>query len=130
MKSPKTSKLLGFKSNSDEWKMEREEVFSQIKTFIQHSEELSHPKAKHIMCLFTDASDGHCGAMLNQNHPDQLDQEQEPLAVLSGPFTKTQLRWSVIEKEAFPIIEANSVTFCSPQMDLDSYRSSQPRLRF
>jgi len=47
MKSAKSSKLLGFKFNFDEWTMEHGEVFSQIKTSIQHSEQIfSHMEAK------------------------------------------------------------------------------------
>ena len=30
----------------------------------------------------------------------------EPLAFLSGSFTGSELNWGMIEKEAFPIIEA------------------------
>ena len=74
------------------------------KTSIQHSLELPQSKPDYVMCLFTDASDGHWGATLTQTHPDQLGL---PIpAFLSGSLTKTQLRWSVIEKETFPIIEA------------------------
>ena len=37
---------------------------------------------------------------------DILMQRHEPLAFLSGTFNKSQKHWSVIEKEAFPIVEA------------------------
>ena len=33
-------------------------------------------------------------------------QRHEPLAFLSGTFNRSQKHWSVIEKEAFPIVEA------------------------
>ena len=37
---------------------------------------------------------------------DILMQRHEPLAFLSGTFNRSQKHWSVIEKEAFPIVEA------------------------
>ena len=63
--------------------------------------------------------------MITQTHPDQLDQpipgqKHEPLAFLSETLTKTQLRWGVIEKESFTIIE--TIIFCSSQM----YSHSSP----
>jgi len=49
--------------------------------------------------------------MLTQTHPDKLHlpmpkQEHEPVAFLSGSFTKTQQHWGVIEKEPFLTIKA------------------------
>jgi len=72
---------------------------------------LAHLKKEHEMCPFTDASDWHWRVILTQVPKDQLklavsEQHHEPLAFLSGSFCSTQRRCSVIEKEAFPIIQS------------------------
>jgi hypothetical protein len=77
--------------------------------------ELAYPKADNVIYLFTDASDGHWGVMLTQTYPDQVNlaipgQVHEPLALLSGFFAKTQLPWSVIEKEAFHYRQSASLS--------------------
>jgi len=53
----------------------------------------------------------HHGAVLTQVPPGQADlplqdQDHRPLGFISGTFDKTQLRWSVTEKEAYAIIFA------------------------
>ena len=68
-------------------------------------------KVYNEMCLFTDASDLHWGAILTQVPKDQLklafnEQHHEPLEFLSESFCSTHRRCSVIEKEAFPIIQS------------------------
>ena len=88
---------------------EHEEAVRQIKASIELSVELAHLKPDCVMCLFTNAFDGHWSAVLTQTHPDQLDlailgQEHESLAFLNGSFTETQQRRSVIEKKDFHII--------------------------
>ena len=61
--------------------------------------------------MLTDASDFHWGIILTQVPKKHLkvsvhDQEHEPLAFIGGSFNAFQLRWSIIEKEAFPIMES------------------------
>ena len=61
------------------------------------------------MCFFTDASEYHWGVIVTQMTKEDLDvlmQRHEPLAFLSGNFNRSPKHWSVIEKEAFPIVEA------------------------
>jgi RNase H-like domain found in reverse transcriptase/Integrase zinc binding domain/Chromo (CHRromatin Organisation MOdifier) domain len=72
---------------------------------------LAHANPQHIACLFTDASETNWGAILTQVPPSDLDlpfeeQRHEPLAFLSGSFKKAASRWSVLEKEAFALIES------------------------
>jgi hypothetical protein len=60
--------------------------------------------------LFTAASDFHW-EIITQVPKKQLkvsmhDQEHKPWAFLSGSFNATQRRWSIIEKEAFQIMES------------------------
>ena len=61
------------------------------------------------MCFFTDASEYHWGVIVTQMPKQDLDvlvQRREPLGFFSGTFNRYQKHWSVIEKEAFPIVEA------------------------
>jgi hypothetical protein len=71
---------------------------------------LAHPKEDSDVCVFTDASQDHCGAFITQVPPGDLskpreEQQQEPLAFLSGSFKDASSRWSIVEKEAFAIVE-------------------------
>ena len=70
---------------------------------------LAHPDPAKTFCLYTDASQDHWGAVLNQIPGDQIDkpledQAHEPLAFLSGTFKGASLRWSTTEKEAYAIV--------------------------
>ena len=72
---------------------------------------LAHPNFANEFCLFTDASDLHWGVVLTQlndkNKASKVyERHHEPLAFLSGSFSGSQLRWSIVEKEAYPIIIA------------------------
>jgi hypothetical protein len=82
-----------------------------MKHIITHSVTVAHPKDGYEVCLFTDASDFHWGVIVTQMPKGDLDldvlvQRHDPLAFLSGTFNRSQKHWSVIEKEAFPIVEA------------------------
>ncbi|KMS64846.1 hypothetical protein BVRB_042070, partial [Beta vulgaris subsp. vulgaris] len=86
--------------------------FEDCKDVIAKAVTLAHPKDDTMFCLFVDASKDHWGIMLTQTDPEMLkkrdiaDQGHEPLAFLSGTFRGAQQRWAIIEKEAFPIMEA------------------------
>ncbi|KAH9137013.1 hypothetical protein AeRB84_018060 [Aphanomyces euteiches] len=63
-----------------------------------------------MVCVFPDASLRFWGAIVTQVPMNQLSlsidsQDHEPLAFLSGPFRGSQMAWSIIEKEAFSIVE-------------------------
>ena len=86
-------------------------AFSRVKELVTHAVTFAHPKQDYELCLFRDASNFHWGIILTQAPKKQLkvsvhDQEHETLVVLSGSFNATQRRWSIIEKEAFPIMES------------------------
>jgi hypothetical protein len=68
----------------------------------------------NILCqhmpTLTDTSDRFYAGLVTQIHEGQLDlsmeeQDQQPLAFLSGEFKGAQLRWTVPEKEGFAIID-------------------------
>ena len=61
--------------------------------------------------MFTDASQRHWAGMLTvvedwmEGVPVQ-EQNHRPIKTFSGEFKRSELNWSTIEKESFPIIEA------------------------
>eukprot|EP00644_Phytophthora_capsici_P014591 jgi/Phyca11/124561/e_gw1.54.365.1 len=70
--------------------------FELVKKLLQSSAMMTHPREQATYCLFTDASDYGWASILTQEH--------ELLVCKSGSFTGAQLHWSVIEKEALPIV--------------------------
>ena len=94
-----------------EWTEQMNKAFENVKKLIENAVRLAHPDFEKQFCLFTDASDLHWGVVLTQvtRIDDQeciTKQSHEPLSFLSGSFSGSQLNWSIIEKEAFPIIAA------------------------
>ena len=94
-----------------EWTEQMNKAFENVKKLIENAVRLAHPDFEKQFCLFTDASDLHWGVVLTQVTwiDDQeciTKQSHEPLSFLSGSFSGSQLNWSIIEKEAFPIIAA------------------------
>ena len=62
--------------------------------------------------VFTDASHLHWGAMVTQVPDADLrsgvhtsEMRHAPLAFVSGSFTNSKLRWAILDKEAFAIVE-------------------------
>ena len=93
------------------WDSEHLKCFNDCKEALAHSVTLAHPDEDFDFYLCTDASHMHHGAVLTQVPPGQADlplqdQDHRPLGFISGTFDKTQLRWSVTEKEAYAIIFA------------------------
>lgn len=93
------------------WKEEHDVAFKNIKQQLARSTTMAFPKSSCQMCLFTDASDTHWGAVLTQIPESEVgmelkEQKHEPLAFLSGAFTGSSSKWSVPEKEGFAVVEA------------------------
>ena len=94
-----------------EWSEQMDDAFRNVKKLLENAVRLAHPDFDKQFCLFTDASDLHWGVVLTQvTWIDEQEcitkQSHEPLSFLSGSFSGSQLNWSIIEKEAFPIIAA------------------------
>lgn len=90
---------------------EEKACFDQVKDLLGKSMVLSHPDDSAITCLFTDASDTGWAVVITQVrdwNDDRAIHEQEHrlLVCLSGAFQGAQRNWSVIEKEAYPIVHA------------------------
>jgi len=108
--SAKSSKLKSVQLK-EIWKEEHSKCFERMKHIIALSVTVTHPKDGYEVCIFTNASDFHWGVIVTQMPKEDLDldvlvQRHEPLAFLSGTFNRSQKHWTVIEKEAFPIVEA------------------------
>ncbi|OWZ02624.1 hypothetical protein PHMEG_00025787 [Phytophthora megakarya] len=70
-----------------------------------------HPDPNCAVALYRDASQAFWAAVctsINEEDSSRLlgQQNRRPLAFLSGKFTRAQLRWPTIEKEALAIVEA------------------------
>ena len=86
-------------------------VYDEIKAKIGQHATLSHPDDQATLCLFTDASDTGWGVIVTQvaNFNPGVpvhEQTHELLVCMGGNFKGAQLHWSVIEKEAYPIVQA------------------------
>ena len=82
------------------------------KKCLKHVEEatlLAHPDEEQALCVFTDASDRFWSAVVTQVPHEQLpkvfhSQMHQPLLFMSGEFKGSRARWSIVEKEAYPIV--------------------------
>ena len=99
--------------------MTREELaaFDSVKEVLSRAATLAFPKPDAETCLLTDASDVGWSVIVTQveqwrkNVPVH-DQHHELHICIGGTFTGAQRHWSVIEKEAFPIVTAcNKLTY-------------------
>jgi len=93
------------------WGADHDSAFQQIKSFLAQSLKLAHPKQGYVTCLFSDASDTHWSSVLTQVPEQEMDrcvedQNHEPLSFLSGAFSGASANWSIVEKEAFSIVES------------------------
>jgi RNase H-like domain found in reverse transcriptase len=71
---------------------------------------LAFPDPDKRICVLTDASDRFYAGLMTKIDMEQLDltmeeQDNQPLAFLSGEFKYPQLRWTVPEKEDFAIVD-------------------------
>ena len=93
------------------WGPEESKCFLHVKEALKNQCMLSHVDQSKTLCLFTDASNTHWGAVLTQIPPEDKDkdvdkQRHEPLSFLSGTFSGSSRDWSTPEKEAFAIVES------------------------
>eukprot|EP00644_Phytophthora_capsici_P005172 jgi/Phyca11/96115/e_gw1.1.1847.1 len=73
-------------------------AFDEVKEMLATSATLAFSNDSATTCLFTDASDVGWAVIVTQQH--------KLLTCMSGTFTGSQLNWTVIEKEALPIVTA------------------------
>ena len=85
-------------------------ALERTKAALSHVVELCHPDPAKRLCFFADASEQHWGSVITQVPVDQLDRPLEaqnhgPLMFLSGTLSGAAKRWSIVEKEAYAIVE-------------------------
>jgi hypothetical protein len=83
--------------------------FKQCQIALENLVTLAHPSTARRICMYTDASSLFWSSITTQVPPEDLDlppaeQRHEPLAFLSGSFTRAMSRWSIVEKESFAIL--------------------------
>ena len=91
------------------WSKEEEKAWENVKEMLRHSVTLAHPDPKAEVCVFTDASEEYWGAIVTQIPKEDLkkpleNQRHQVLALLSQRFKGSQLRWAIVEKEAYAIV--------------------------
>jgi hypothetical protein len=108
--SRKKSKLTKLLLKDCGWDQVHEKSLANLKVALTEMVPLAHPNEEADVCVFTDASQDHWGAVVTQVVSGELskplqDQHHEPLAFLSGSFKDASSRWPIVEKEAFAIVE-------------------------
>ncbi|KAH7467435.1 Transposon Ty3-G Gag-Pol polyprotein [Phytophthora ramorum] len=83
-------------------------AFDNVKDMLASAATLAFPNDSATTCLLTDASDIGWAVIVTQVKDFDIkvpvqDQQHQLVECLSGTFTGSQLNWTVIEKEAFPI---------------------------
>jgi RNase H-like domain found in reverse transcriptase/Integrase zinc binding domain len=91
------------------WSDTERSSFEQCKKALARQATLSHRDSLMRLCFYTDASDTVWSGIVTQVSRSHLGsphiaQCHQPLGFLSGRFNKTQLGWSVLEKEAFAVM--------------------------
>ncbi|POM57618.1 Hypothetical protein PHPALM_37843 [Phytophthora palmivora] len=98
-------------ADSTAFETARRTAFETARQLLTTSQTLHYPSQNASIVLMSDASDRGWGSIVTQvkDWVDGLpvtDQRHELLVCKSGKFDDTASRWSIIEKEAFPIIWA------------------------
>jgi transposase InsO family protein len=100
--APLNQMIVPYKKNSNIkviWTPELINAFHEIKNQVSECTTLYFLDDTAPITLHTDASDYGIGGYLFQT----IDEDDKPIAFVSKSLTKTQLRWSVIQKEAYAI---------------------------
>jgi RNase H-like domain found in reverse transcriptase len=87
------------KAQKIKWTSEAVTAFNTVKAEISKCTTMHFLNDSDPICLHTDASDYGIGCYLFQT----VDGVEHPVAFVSKSLSKTQLRWSVIQKEAYAI---------------------------
>jgi RNase H-like domain found in reverse transcriptase len=102
---------LGHISLDPSWGKEHTASYETLKQQLTNQVKLSYPKEDYDLVLCTDASETHWTGVMTQVPKDQLDQpleeqHHEPLGFLSGTFGGPSKSWSIVENEAYAVVEA------------------------
>jgi hypothetical protein len=91
------------------WRYKHDICLQRIKECLKNQVKLAYLDRKQSLCMFTDARDLFYGIMLTQIPNEDVGkpfehQKHSPHVFLSGNLTNSQLNWSKIENEAYPIV--------------------------
>jgi hypothetical protein len=112
---PRRTKAAASKVSLDKigWDVRHNAAFNDLKAAIVNATTVALQDPEQRLCLFTDASDFHWGAILTQvpvadRYGDKQVSEwrHTPLAFLSGSFKGASLRWATPDKEGYAVVEA------------------------
>ena len=85
------------------WTESCQRSFELLKEKLSYAPLLVYPDINKPYILYTDASDKCIGACLAQEVEGPEGVEQKPIYFLSHKLSKTQMKWPIIEKEAYAI---------------------------
>ncbi|KAE9009233.1 hypothetical protein PR001_g16486 [Phytophthora rubi] len=96
-----------------EWSPELDACFREVKLLLLRAAPLAHPAEDAAVCLLTDASADGWSVIVSQVVKWDADlpvhqQQHQLLVCKGGMFKGSQRNWSIVEKEAFPIVKACS----------------------
>jgi hypothetical protein len=91
------------------WGVEQDRSWENVKQMLLRSVTLAHPDPQKTVCIFTDASENFWGAIVTQIPKEDEGkpfekQAHQVLAMLSHAFKGSQLRWAIVEKEAYALV--------------------------
>jgi transposase InsO family protein len=89
------------RSNRITWNAEAHLAYISIRALINDCPTMYFLQPEGELYCYTDASDYGIGGYLYQ----LIDGKEQPIAFVSKSLTATQLRWAIIQKEAFAIFE-------------------------
>ena len=97
---PLNSLLQKGKNVENDWKKEHDQALERMKHELTNAPLLAYPDDSKPKILRTDASKGYISGILSQKNDDNTE---SVLEYGSHTLNSTQVRWSVIEKEAYAI---------------------------
>ena len=91
------------------WDSACDRAWEDCRLMLQEAVTLAHPDPTLEVCVFSDASHTHWGAVITQVPAEQMqlplrEQVHQPLIFLSGAFRGSSLKWPIIDKEAYALI--------------------------
>jgi RNase H-like domain found in reverse transcriptase len=110
-KSRRTKKTAAAASLLQIWGPGEQAAFKYLQAAIIESMSLAFPDPDKRICVLTNASDRFYPGLMTQIHEEKPDipmeeQDNQPLAFLSGEFKDSQQRCNVTEKKGFALFDA------------------------
>lgn len=102
--------IRGIRLQSLSWGEVHENYFLQLQDSLRNAVQLSYPKVRRVICVYTDASQWFWSGVVTQTDADQLQkpiekQQHEPLAFLGSAFKGAERNWSNFDQEAYEIFQ-------------------------